>query len=827
MQDEPQHWARVKQVLNLAMDASPEERPKVLSEACEGDSLLESDVESLLAYSGQTGKLDLCLQEAVRGLIWSTEAPSRIGPYRVERVLGSGGMGTVYLGVRDDDELPARVALKVIQAGSSEALLERFRRERRILAGLIHPYIARLLDAGKLDDGRPYFVMEYVDGRAIDAYIASHEHDPSAEKGVLELFLKVCSAVQFAHQNLVIHRDLKPSNILVTANGEPRLLDFGIAKLLAGDDSLAGEMTQPWERMLTPLSASPEQVSGEAVTMASDIYSLGVLLYRLLTGVSPYAGAKDFAADPARVIREYEPPLASAAGDRPSRARALLQGDLDNILRKALEKDPRRRYSTAHELAADIERHLKGLPVEARTASFSYRSAKFIRRNRLAVTAAAVVCLAIAGGLVGTSLYAHRAHQEQMRAQRELAALRKLTQSFLFEFDDAIQDLPGSSAARDLVVRHAEEYVDKIASEAGDDTVLLNDLADAYNHIVRITGRFQEARGNSSPRSALENAIKALAIRRRLYALNPNNAKARGQLEDSIWYTAGEYLTVGDLPHAGALYEEHLRLSQKAVKQAGSLDELYGLGTAFTSTGSIERMLGHYDGSLEYQRRGLEVREGLLRADPGSARAQRVVAISHQFIGYTMSAQRNYSGAAEEYRRAAELIEPLANAAPQNTDLQRLAAETRESLCEARARGGAAKESLGDCDIALALYRAMTIADPKNVQASEDLAAGENTMSVAFDLAHMPQAAFEHQRKARELFERAMSGDPDGQDLAQENATSLMELAKLRKQLHLDGAAAASQDAVRRLQDLAAQSPQSREIGILLEQAEALSKSMR
>jgi serine/threonine protein kinase len=827
MPNEAQRWARVKQVLNLAMDASPESRPKVVSDACEGDSDLENDVQSLLAYSGQTGKLDDCLHETVRSLIWSSDAPSRIGPYRVDRVLGSGGMGTVYLGVRDDDELPARVALKVIQAGSSEALLKRFRHERRILAGLIHPYIARLLDAGKLDDGRPYFVMEYVDGQTIDEYVASHEPAPAVEKGGLELFLKVCSAVQFAHQNLVIHRDLKPSNILVTADGEPRLLDFGIAKLLARDDSSTGEMTQPWERMLTPVSASPEQASGEAVTLATDVYSLGVLLYRLLTGVSPYAGAKDFATDPGRVIREYEPPLASTAGTLTRGARALLEGDLDNILRKALEKDPLQRYTTARELAADIERHLKGLPIEALPASFSYRAIKFVRRNRLAVTAATLVCLAVAGGLVGNTLYAHRAHVEQARSQRELAALRKLTQSFVFEFDDAIKNLPGSSAAQELVVRRAEEYVDKIVSEAGDDPVLLNDLADAYTHIVSMTGRFQEARGNSSPRSALENQLKALAIRRRLYALRPNDEKVRGQLEDNIWYTAGQYRTIGDLPHAGGLYQEHLRMCEKAVKHAGSVEEIYRLGAALTSNGSVERLLGHYDASLAYQRRGLAVREGLLKADPSSARARRVVGISHHFIGLTMSAHQDYAGAADEQRRAVELIEPLAKAAPQNADLQRLAAEARERLCESRALGGAAKESLGDCEIALTFYRAMTIADPNNVQATEDLASGENTMSVALDLAHLPEKAFEHQRKARELFESAMRRDPDGQDLPEENAASLMELATLRKQLHLDSASDAAEEAVLNLQGLAARSPQSREIGVLLEQAEALNKSMR
>jgi serine/threonine protein kinase len=822
MPDEPQHWARVKEVLNLALDAAPAKRSQVVRDACGGSAVLERDVESLLAYSNQTGKLDACLHQTVSGLALSADAPSRVGPYRIERVLGSGGMGTVYLGVRDDDELPARVALKVLQAGSSEALLERFRHERRILAGLIHPYIARLLDAGKLDDGRPYFVMEYVDGQTIDQYVALHQPP------VLELFLRVCSAVEFAHQSLVIHRDLKPGNILVTANGEPRLLDFGIAKLVAGDDPSADwEMTQPQERMLTPLSASPEQASGEAVTMASDVYSLGVLLYRLLTGVSPYAGAKDFHSDPVGVIREYEPPLASTSANLTRRARAQLEGDVDNILQKALEKDPRQRYSTARELAADIERHLKGLPIEARAASFPYRAAKFVRRNRLAVTAAALLVMALTGGLLGTSLYARRAHLEQMRAERELNALRKLTQSFLFEFDDAIKNLPGSSAAREVVVRRSVEYLDKLASEAGDDPVLMNDLAGAYTHVARIAGGFRESRADNSPGKALANSLKALAMRRRLLALNPQDEKARVNLEESIWSTAGLYSSSGDFLRARELYQEHLRMCQSALQRASSVEERYSLGTSLTSNGAVERELGHLDVALDYHRRSLAVRDELLKADPASTRAKRAVAISHEFIGYALGVQDNYAGAAEEHRKALALAGPIAKADPHNPSAQRLAAVAQENLCESLARAGAAEEALGHCEAALDLYGGMAAADAKDAQAFEDLASGESTMSVALDLAHHPQAALEHQQKARRMYDTAMSRDADAMDLAQANADSLMELAKLRQQLHIAGAGSAFEEAVRNLRMLAARSPQSRKIAVSLHEAEELYQSLR
>jgi non-specific serine/threonine protein kinase/serine/threonine-protein kinase len=822
MPDVPAHWARVKEVLNLALDASPAERPKIVKQACEGDSVLASDVESLLAYTSQTGKLDLCLHESVRSFYASTEAPSRIGPYRVERVLGSGGMGTVYLGVRDDDELPARVALKVIQSGTSEALAERFRRERRILAGLIHPYIARMLDAGKLDDGRPYFVMEYVEGQTIDEYVAVHRPP------VLELFLKVCSAVQFAHQNLVIHRDLKPGNILVTASGEPRLLDFGIAKLLATEDTTVGlEMTQPLERLLTPIGASPEQASGEPVTMASDVYSLGVLLYRLLTGVSPYAGAPDFRTDPVRVIRAYEPPPASTAGGLTRRTRALLEGDLDNILRKALEKDPQSRYLTVHQFAEDIERHLNGRPIEARPASLPYRAAKFIRRNRLAVTAAVLVSMTFVGAFVATSIYARRAHLEQVRAQRELAALRKWMQSFLFEFDDAIKNLPGSSTARDLVVRRAVEYLDNLASEAGDDPALLNDLADAYEHVGDLTGAFRQARGDSSPRRAIENGLKALAIRRRLAALNPGDEKARANLESSMWRAAQQHSAMGDLLQARELLQEHLRMCESSLRRRDSVEERYRLGTSFISNGFLERELGHYDVALDYERRSLAVREALLKADPNSVRAKRVVGLSHAFIGYTLASQHRYLEDVAEQRKALAIFELLAKADRHNLDLQRNAAVAEENICQSLALGGSAREAVSHCEAAIAFDSAMVAADPKNVQAYEDLADCESVTSVALDLAHSPQEAFAHQQKARQLFDAAMSRDSGDSDLARGNAESLMELAKLRKQLHLEGAASAAEEALRGFEGLAERSPQSRQLAIPLEKAQELCRTIR
>jgi len=816
MPEQAANWERVKEIVGLALEARGEARSTLIADACAGDAALRKEVESLLQYSGHTGVLDRVVSETVHHAIAANAAPPwRIGPYRIERELGSGGMGTVYLGIREDDQFPARVAIKVTQRGG-EALLERFKHERRILAGLIHPYIARMLDAGMLEDGRPYFVMEYVDGRPIDEFVEQ------VRPAVLELFLKVCAAVQFAHQNLVIHRDLKPGNILVTETGDPRLLDFGIAKLMAGADVIQSDETRPWERMLTPSSASPEQVAGGAITIASDVYSLGVLLYRLLTGVSPYAGAPDFNVDPARAIREYEPPPASSTARLGPRERRMLLGDLDNILRKALEKEPSRRYGTVQELAADIERHLKGLPIEARPASFSYRAAKFIRRNRVAAAAAGLLALSVSGGLVASLQYAHRAHLEQLRSQREFGALRKLTHSFLFEIDDAIHELPGATAVHELVVRRAEEYLDQLSKEAGDDTVVLNDLAESYTRIAQLLGGSRHARGDMSPRRGLENGLKALAIRRHLAALSPGDTRLAVELQDSLYAVASSYATLGDFTRSLDLLTEQMHLSEQAWERNRVPDAGYMLGTSLTGISDCQRTLGRYDEAVDSARRSLAVRQQLLQSDPSSMRARRVVGISYEYIGYALFWQGNYAAAAEQHRAALEQFEPVARI---DSRQRRLVADAHGGQCESLAHAGETREALPHCEAAVAIYGGMAEADSGNVQAREDLASAESALSLALDRAHSMRRALEAQQRARRLFVAALAHDPDSLDLAEDNAKSLIELASIQQQLHAAGEAAeAAEEARNTLRSLTQRFPQSHAFVVLLKQAEDISE---
>ncbi len=407
-------WQQVKIILADALELStPEKRTTFIAQACAGDTTLQAEIESLLAQ--KTAAFDQCADQL-------TAAPlpigCRLGAYEIVREVGRGGMGVVYLARRADGEFEKLVAIKLLKRGTdTDEILRRFRAERRILAGLDHPNIARLLDAGTSDDGLPYFVMEYVEGEPITDF-ARGKALSIAER--LALFLKVCGAVEAAHQNQVVHRDLKPSNILVRRDGEPKLLDFGIAKLLASEEEDAFAVTLTAERRFTANCASPEQARGEAITPASDVYALGALFYELLTGALPhrFASANPAAAEIVRVLSEEEPILPSVAVANAEIGRQL-KGDLDTIVLMALRKEPIRRYASVAAFAQDVERHLSHRPIVARKNNASYVARRFLRRNsgRIAVACA----LATIGLLVGALLF-RSAGQPRVTGSPKIAA---------------------------------------------------------------------------------------------------------------------------------------------------------------------------------------------------------------------------------------------------------------------------------------------------------------------------------------------------------------------------------------------------------------------
>jgi eukaryotic-like serine/threonine-protein kinase len=377
----PDHWQRVKDVFGQACEKTPEQRSSFLAEACLGDEELRREVSSLLESHQDTGGVfDTPVAAAFAPRV-DPLVGRFIGSYRIIRQIGRGGMGSVYLAERADDEFRRRVAVKAVSSELvDEETRRRFHNERQTLAALDHPNIIKLLDGGTAEDGSPYLVMDYVEGQPIDEYCKTHKLS-TVER--LELFRTVCSAVTYAHQNLVVHRDLKPGNILITADGTPKLLDFGIAKLLRPEYSTSMAMTRTDLRPMTPEYASPEQVLGGPITTASDIYSLGVLLYRLLTGFHPYQLKTQTALELEKAICLTEPERPSTsvlhAGD--DGLARLLKGDLDMIVLKAMRKEPQRRYCSAEQLSEDIHRHLVGLPVIACKDSWHYRVSKFVTRT--------------------------------------------------------------------------------------------------------------------------------------------------------------------------------------------------------------------------------------------------------------------------------------------------------------------------------------------------------------------------------------------------------------------------------------------------------------
>jgi eukaryotic-like serine/threonine-protein kinase len=411
-------WACIKTVFGEALERTGGDRQRYLDAACGNDDALRSEVESLLRSNDRAGDFIETPALFTTGVVADQPLPDRrIGHYRLERELGRGGMGTVFLGVRADDEYQKQVAIKVIKRGmDTDEIVARFRRERQTLATLDHPNIARLLDGGTTAEGLPYFVMEFVEGQPLDDYCAVHALAPDDR---LRLFRVVCGAVQYAHRNLVVHRDLKPENILVTPDGTPKLLDFGIAKLLGAESEPgAPAATRPADRLLTLDYASPEQLRGDPVSTASDVFSLGVMLYELLSGQHPFRrpGRSAYAVETA-ICEEAPAPPSAVATD--AGLRNQLAGDLDTIVLTAISKEPARRYGSALELDEDIRHHLEGLPVAARGAAFAYRASKFVRRHRAAVAAGVLTAASLVAGLVGVAWQARVAQVERDRARLE------------------------------------------------------------------------------------------------------------------------------------------------------------------------------------------------------------------------------------------------------------------------------------------------------------------------------------------------------------------------------------------------------------------------
>ncbi len=575
-------WQRVSDIVADALEvADPARRRTQVDAACGDDAALRAEVEQFLRLAdgdAHTLERTQVAQRVRDALARVPEAPEvswlgrRLGAWEIVAEIARGGMGAVYKAVRADDAYRKDVAIKLVRDGRERPdVIERFVAERQILASLDHPNIARLLDGGSTAEGLPYFVMEYVDGEPITQYAQSHALTLAQR---LTLFEAVCSAVQFAHQRLVVHRDLKPGNILVTRDGVVKLLDFGIAKLIEPDTGTA-LVTQ---QVMTPAYASPEQVRGEPVTTATDIYALGVVLYELLTGTSPYRSKSTQPLELAREICERNPDVPSNAltptlvsgGAAPAlpaaalrRLRKGVRGDLDNIVLMALRKEPERRYASAEQLADDVRRYRGRLPVRARSDSFGYRTSRFVSRNRWAVGFAVLAVVGLIGGIAATAWQAREARLAQARAERHFADVRTLVNGFIFKFFNQLQEIPGTRAVQREMMDTGTEYLSALAKDSAADPALALEAAKGFINLAKVQSRDL---ANAKSQAALLQ--RALALIERA-AANGADAAARIRLELlARTDLAGALVNAGDVPAASAQHVSVVALARATTNHA-------------------------------------------------------------------------------------------------------------------------------------------------------------------------------------------------------------------------------------------------------------------
>ncbi len=844
-------WRRVRAALEEALDRAPAERAAFLEEHCAGDAALRAEVDRLLELESQPGPdLDPPTPTAFAELLPGAPPPPlrRVGPYTVVRELGSGGMGTVWLAERADGAFSRQVAVKVLRPGlASSSLLARFHRERQLLAELDHPGIARLYEGGATEDGLPYLVMEHVEGLPIDRW--ADEHRLGTRERVA-LFRKVCAAVHGAHQRLIVHRDLKPSNVLVDAAGEPRLLDFGIAKMLDPERGEGDDATLPEQRPMTPAYASPEQVRGGAITTASDVYSLGVLLYRLLTGDLPHRVETGTLPELERLLaREPRRPstVVARAGDDVARARRTsprglqrqLEGDLDHVVLCALRRDPERRYASVAELSDDLGRYLEGLPVRAGPDTVLYRVSKFVARNRVMVSAAVLVFALLAAGLVFSTLQYRRADRAgQLEAeQRELAERRlgevgrladdldvqraevqarleevealnleleerraeaearfrdafELARTLTFDVGRDLLAIPGTRDVIAQVTEKGSQYLDRLVSLAADDDEMARELVLSYLRLADLHSS-TSALGRGTLAAAEEDVARAVALAEELFARSPDDQANAYMLAQSLIQRAAIHNSTGRPA-------ERLRDLERALEVGATYaDEerlkagfAWSLQEVLTQLASME-LTGGTRAGLE---RLLAEAEGYLeRAEGLPERARRTELCQHDKLRGDFARSRgDWRGALEAFEAAREHVQPLLDARPGDPYLREIEDALQLGVAHAQLELGMTREVIEGLQVCLERAEAALRADPRNRGASGIRAQALQYLAAAHELEGDGAAA-------AEALDRELAGRRDRLERDPADALARLELAEaLRRTADFERRRAAH-DALERL----------------------------
>lgn len=774
----PERFARVDALFNAALDLPASARVAFLEKECTGEPDLLLEVRAMVEADSDPGAtIDRAMVSGAEAWALATEEQAigtRMGPYRITGFLGRGGMGAVYRAVRDDSAFEKEVAIKLLRTGlDSRSVLRRFEQERQILARLEHPHIARLLDGGTGTNGMPFLVMEFVeDGIPVTQHCK--ETVLGLERRLL-LFLDICSAVGYAHQNLIVHRDLKPGNILVDKSGSVKLLDFGIARVLS--DTADQTMTVAGAQMLTPEYASPEQVRGEPVTTATDVYSLGIILYELLTGRKAQAIEETSLAGIAKAVCETSParPSVAAEDEGPIRGKEL-RGDLDNIILKALHKDRERRYPSVEQFAEDIRAFLQGLPVKARPDSFGYRTSKFLKRNRMPVvlgTAAALL-------LTGSTFLLWR----QVEAtKRRFEQVRHLSNAFLFEFHDAVETLPGSTKARQLVVQKGLQYLEALAQDSGSDPQLARELGQGYERVGDVQG--DPLRSNiGDTKGALASYRKSVELLDRAWRDEGQTPPGRRPLQQALYKLGSLQRYANDTKGALESYQRSILHGEAYLKAvSGDLEGMRQLARTHDQMGRMAAVIG-VEEALKSAERAVQIREELNFMGVGDLGTLGELASSYATLGLVQARMGKTNEALVAYQKSLLMQERIGAAKPNNVSAQRTIMIAMSHVGDTL--GNSHMLNLGRFDESAAIYakvvekaRWLVSVDPRDKKAQLDLSFALLRYGNVQRAAGQPEKALETMREARQLLEQLHKEDPTNSRLEQNLASLHYQFAEL------------------------------------------------
>ncbi|MCC6537449.1 MAG: protein kinase [Bryobacterales bacterium] len=639
----PEQWREIRSHLDACLEIKGSERQAYLARLLPD---VREEVEAMLdADSATAAFLDEPLVQ-----LKPSAPPQRIGHYAIQREIGRGGMGTVYHAIRDDEAYQAEVAIKVLQVGlDSDFFARRLRFERQLLAYLNHPSIVRLLDGGATPDGRPYLATEYVEGQPLLNWCRERKLG-LAER--LRLFLPVCDAVHYAHQNLIIHCDLKPGNVMVNQQGTPKLLDFGIARLLVSAP-VQGDITAAGMRLLTLPYASPEQIRGERVTTATDVYSLGATLFELVTGSAPFGSARPLTS------LEADPPRGSdrITSESPVAAEEL-RGDVDNILCKAMDPQPARRYESAEQLAADLRRHLEHEPVMARPLTRRYRLQKFAQRNRPLVWGLAAAAAALAIGATVSALGWREAARERDQARRLYDNAHQLARAFVFDLDDTLRKF-GPTGARKLIVEKGLASLDRLAADPLAGPTVRREMVDAYIKLGDVLGREGSANVGQTA-EAQRSYEKARQLGQQLLRDHPRDAALTRTMGVVNTRISGVLKAQGRFQESLEHGSEAIRILEARVQSPDRVrDDRRELAIAYLDVGNTLSQLGQFDKAVEVRRRLVAMAEELTKR-PGATADDRAAAVLARIrLASILTQQKQHAEAQQLLERAIADAKPF------------------------------------------------------------------------------------------------------------------------------------------------------------------------